>query len=427
MRTPLTPERTDNHMSTPEWKLDLYSRIRKLPGWTIKATRVGVTVKAPDGTTIGWHLNDGGPAEKKIILGDLRGAGFERAERIAAKTEEAQRKARIEADRKANDAALKKAAAQAEALAKAQGEYRTDELTLEWILAKHPAPAVRRGMVTPVMAEKILGTIADYQRPRVQSNVDHFATHIMNGTLRATHQGTAMDWFGRLCDGRHRFEACVQTGVPIFVQMNVGEDPDNYAAYDAGRQRMGRDVVTDTKYPIVVGTACRLVYLYRHVELTGWQRFRVNNEMIRATQRPGTSKAEEKRVAELFEMCAAKAQGAYRETRFPQGPHAAGMFLIYDSGNDSELFTEWLEPLHTLAYHNDGVDVRTDPRRALQRWIRNAKENHRRISSTEFLALFLKTWEAYVLRRPVNKSTWDARSGLPLIAVLDAKKGNGKT
>ena len=75
------------------------------------------------------------------------------------------------------------------------------------------------------------------QRPLRPADVQLFKTLILTGRFKQTHQGIAFDVDGRLFDGQHRLEACVEADAAIEVQCTFNMDRDLFECLDRGRVR----------------------------------------------------------------------------------------------------------------------------------------------------------------------------------------------
>jgi hypothetical protein len=401
-------------VTTPDWKIDLEARVKRLPGWRISRTRAGVRITAPNGESTAWHNSDGSYRLQQNVMKELRRCGFVTDEKKFLATDEQRRKAKIEADRKENDAKLRAAEARAAALSKAAGPYAADALTLEWMLSKHPAPAIKRGIITPEMCEKILADHNNHNRQSTNASVDFFANHMIAGTMPLTHQGVAFDWNGEVLDGQNRMKASVKTGLPFETFVTVGLDPATFVAIDSGKPRSTKDAayLAGVQYPVITSGAARLVYLYQHVDLGLWRATKVTSDQIVATLKP---KSKEKATQAEFETAARMASTAYSRTKFPSPAHCAAMYLLRTSPNNEDDVAEWLHGLHTSV----GITRENDSREALRRFVANAKQTHRQVTGVEFLALFIKAWNLHVEGRGITFMKWGAKEGMPRLSILE--------
>lgn len=122
--------------------------------------------------------------------------------------------------------------------------------------------------VTPKMAAEFLKSV-DIEKQRKLSDrlVDTYAQTMRNGKWVLTHQGIAFDKNGNLCDGQHRMQGVVKSGVTIDVMVSteVDEVQNGVFTFDAIDRGAGRtigdqlNVRHGIKNASLVAASCRII------------------------------------------------------------------------------------------------------------------------------------------------------------------------
>jgi hypothetical protein len=198
-------------------------------------------INAPDGKRVQLHSSPSDRNWRAAAIRQLNASGFEEAERQWLAADEQARRERIEADRRDADAKAAKLAAQDKALSRAAGQYVVQPVDVAWLLTPTTQPQTRTVLMTPEAAGKALDTINTHNRKKRDHRTEEFVVIITSGEWGVTHQGAAVDSNGVLQDGQHRFQAIVDTGVTVPMQVSVGMPPENFRKVDIPMLRTARD------------------------------------------------------------------------------------------------------------------------------------------------------------------------------------------
>jgi hypothetical protein len=360
------------------------ARARKLPGWTVTREDKGYRIQAPAGASYTVHMTPGSSKAEQGAQAELRRLGLDAAEASYAATTEIERKRRIAQGVADATRATARAQRDSERAAKAVSRFAVAEVAdLDWLLTPHPFPDVRRMVITPDVAEKLLDANT-HNRPTSKTELLEWERTLNDKRYRFTHEGIAFDSVGRVHDGQHRLIGCVRTGVAIDVFVFVGMDPEAFPFINKGRKRTTADDLGVVDIPNASQTAAmlRLVWLYDHVAYTLWRFTRVKSDMFADYL---TADLDEVRYA------VSRASQWKRETGMTGSVGAAGIYLIRRANRDTapEQLEEWLRGLRT------GADVHGgDARLALKRlFLQNA---HPEQDKAYQIAMFLKAWKHHV-------------------------------
>ena len=102
--------------------------------------------------------------------------------------------------------------------------------------------------ITPAEARSILDRSEDAafkttrgttyrNRNIVPAIVAKYAKDMAAGNWHLTHQGIALDVYGRVVDGQHRLHAIIAADVTVPMQVTLNADPDHFWNIDSGRPR----------------------------------------------------------------------------------------------------------------------------------------------------------------------------------------------
>ena len=88
-------------------------------------------------------------------------------------------------------------------------------------------------LVTPEIADEILRTHNERNRPFSRGYVEQFKDAIKEGQFKEVNAIT-IDWNGNLLDGQHRLKAVRETGIPVYMTIIFGQDPDDFDLTNTG-------------------------------------------------------------------------------------------------------------------------------------------------------------------------------------------------
>jgi hypothetical protein len=233
-------------------------------------------------------------------------------------------------------------------------------------------------------------------RPISKLRVGQYASAMLRGEWRLTHQGIAFDLQGKLIDGQHRLLALVQaaeTQPEIEVEFQINEDVDTevFDVVDTGNMRSGKDILAllGERDPLNLNAAVRHLYLFYNVPHFQWGRTRVTNHQIREMLSEHPTIRDEvvtsKKLVPIGITGTAAAVGLYvcREV------HAPGM----------EEFVDGLR-------HGAGLEKR-DPRLTFRNFlIRSKSVGVRRYDTRTHLAMWIKTWNDFQAGRERDVIRW---------------------
>ena len=124
--------------------------------------------------------------------------------------------------------------------------------------------------ITPKLASEFLkNVVIEKQRKLSERLVDTYAQTMRNGKWVLTHQGIAFDKNGNLCDGQHRMQGVVKSGVTIqcIVSTDVDEMQNGVFTFDAIDRGVPRSIGDQLnvrhgiKNANLVAASCRIIGL----------------------------------------------------------------------------------------------------------------------------------------------------------------------
>lgn len=318
-------------------------------------------------------------------------ADGERTEREALERAQARQDA-------ANTAALRRATA-------GSGYFiQPDEVPLVEIMARHPAPKVYRVLVTPPMAQVMLGANTRNRKPRA-SDIADYGSAMKGKTWQLTHQPVAFDVNGVLLDGQQRLGAIMESGVPADLFIFCGMPPESFEVVDTHRKRTASDMlyVDGEVQTARLAAVCRLVHVFDTDPQGDW-RNRVGNPIISRTLKANPE----------IRQAINRAHPIAKATRGNHTALSAGVYLLWRAMSaEHPKVVEFLEGVETGA----NMDT-SDPRMRFQRSTLTAVDRKVTRDSRRQLALWLKSWRAYALGRRVDVLVWRKDERMPGVFVV---------
>lgn len=399
---------------------DLVARCEKL-GWEVRESKKLGLKRA------GWKymiLCDNDPQKRVFVYDrpprhgdtqtsienlarDLKRHGFVEAEKRQRAQREAAKVAQLAADREKADMQAEAIADRARAAADAvertdptmtpaivvveedepAGELADEAqpVSYEWISTPTRIKETRTVILTPEMCRKILDTMNTHNRPEKPNGVKKFERILQAGRFRTNHQGIAVDWNGVLQDGQCRMRACVNTGIPIQIEISVGRDPENFDSIDSPTVRSGADTayVLGEEHPSIIAPAARMllsVRLYGERAHRPPRGSKFDNEMLRDTIKEfGDPLRDAVRYAK-----------ATNETmrRFNAPGLAVAAFLLHERVPDDPRVREFLDAIPAAPANGKGTIA------ALARAIQNGSTGGRAHTAWPTAAMVIKAWNA---------------------------------
>lgn len=239
----------------------LLDRCRKLEplGWKVEDISSGWRVLTPHGETFGFHKTYSDSRAWTTHMVELENRG--RIKEYEARLRSEKLKARRDALKVARDAADAKAvriaAQQQGAVAKAAGPYLTvvEECDLQWLTTPHPAPWMRWMYIDAKAAEYLLEHHNDDNRRMGEDAATRYAAIMLTpGAWHMTHQGIAIDTRGQVQDAQHRLRGIVKASavnedIKVPFAVFVGMPEENFRAIDEGRLRTASQMLAKAGLP----------------------------------------------------------------------------------------------------------------------------------------------------------------------------------
>lgn len=416
-------------------------------GWDTEDTQRGVRITTPNGVFV-VHRTYSDRNSIKNAEQNLKDLGLFDAEEAKKRTESIEAKRRIADGVKKMEfktAALEKKAQAVNALKVAGGPYITDYETvgIAWFAKPHPAPWMRAVWMTPEIAKYLLDNHNEpgkpghpgTNRPKSEAQIAHYASIILAGEWKFTHQGMAMDSNGMVQDAQHRLAAIEKAGevlddLKVPVVFWVGMDPDNFKSIDEGLLRNATQLLTrmGEKNGATLRAALRLILAFKtgDEDARGRARLKTTNASLFDTF---GSNPDDMRTA------ATTASSHAKKVPMSQGAFCALYYLLRESnGSDNEYVDAFFLGIingTTTEVDADGERVPTrlnllpdDPREALRTTLNAIKERtgHAALGLDQ-LGLGITAWNYMVRGKHVRTYRWSKDTAIPQIDIC--KPGEG--
>lgn len=241
--------------------------------------------------------------------------------------------------------------------------------------------------ITPELAEEWLRKNT-LNRKVSHVSVDYYAQAMTDGDWRLNGEPIIFDWNGRLQSGQHRLLAVIKSGVTIQSVVIRNADPADLISLDSGRKRKISDVLSfqGEKNATKLGATISWCYKWEH------------NELDRLSAPASTT--------QLLKFYAANPdikEHVYsgEKLRNANGTSSALGGALHWGFNkiDEKDCDEFFNQLITLENLVPG-----SPALALNRWCkRSFNVPGRRPSTSYTAAIYIRSWNAFRERRPIDR------------------------
>lgn len=364
------------------------------------------------------HLTSSDVNARHVIMREFDAHGFTGLEKKVAERAEKERQAKIDADRRRNDAATERIDRTATMVAKAAGPYAAPEyVPNEWFTQKHPGIGFKWVIVTPAQARWVLKNCNKDNRPLRRATAEHYRNVIRSQQWHRTHQGMAIDEDGNLQDGQHRLEAIGMGEDDVPVAFFVGMPRENFKAIDEGLLRTAAQLLakggesnTRTMTAVVKLSAAFSTADRNKIKM------KVTNEnIIDGFQMD----ADEIRRATVWGMRYAK------KSFFTPSALASARYLIRrTNGTDNPYVEAFFRGLITMRKIDRRLALEDrDPRVKLREYVMNVRAKNKRTSGFDQLCMIVMVWN-YVLEnyRPAYLR-WAENQPVPKISIIPYSEG----
>lgn len=249
-----------------------------------------------------------------------------------------------------------------------------------------------RSEVVKISSEQAADWLDRYQgqnRPISDTRVLQFQSDMEEGRWEFDGAPLRLSWDFKLLDGQHRLTAlanCVPSREIPFLVVS-GLDPDSQMVMDMGQARTTSQQLGMKKYPHAAATAAAVKLLLE------WRENRLFKSITRSPiSKPRVIQWVEANPARLRDLNATK----WRRIDAPLS--ASGAFVLQILELDPVRAVQFIDQLVS------GADLQSgDPILALINRLRNIRKYGHKLSPREYLALFIKAWNAWVSGERVTK------------------------
>lgn len=243
---------------------------------------------------------------------------------------------------------------------------------------------IERVTITPAMARKLTAELADNQRKLRETKVAQYARDMKAGDWPLTGDTIKIDVNGKLIDGQHRVAAIAlaEIDVEMFVAYDV--DPAVMPVLDNGLTRKFGDVlhISGTPNRNLTGAIVRYVCQFEAKNYTASSGFGrpvpTNSEMLTRFEAD----------VELFQTSTQRGYDVQRSRLTPGGPAGTAFFLFTKA---SDAGTDYAHRFFDSLLSGANLEL-GDPILALRNRVTRARIE--RLKSAEYLALYVRTWNA---------------------------------
>lgn len=268
-------------------------------------------------------------------------------------------------------------------------------------LRKNPPENSRRVTITPELAEHIILSLQDVNRPRRATSVRKYADDMAGGRWLLTGETIKFGKSGLLRDGQHRLAACVRAGVPFETYVLFGIADDAFTAMDIGRKRDGNDTfaIAGVKNANNAAAAARWLLIFSGEDPKDRSQSFSNRELLEYYKSLDTRR---------FDDAVADAKAACKGQRAVHESALAALLFIYRKKH----------PKAVAAFLADFTAQKRGAKKLLDRLLAIKKQNLGRIHETQRNAMVVNALNCYVAGHSVTQSRldWTDASDFPVIA-----------
>ncbi|MED7948365.1 hypothetical protein [Streptomyces sp. BE303] len=268
------------------------------------------------------------------------------------------------------------------------------------------APTPRLVYVTPNIAKDLLSR-AMVNRRLDWGQVDFLVDSIIRDEWQLTHQGIALDGpleAGCLLDGQHRLNAIIKAGIPVWIYVFEGLPRTAFPVLDTGKRRSGVDTLSSTgeKYLPLLHSTIRHVLLFKAMPDSSWtgNGARIANGRILAGYNEDS---------EMYREAVVAGRDISKHVFASQTAAAVGYFVTTEAAPAVKVGS-WIEGLTSGANLEVG-----DPRLALLKVPHIQRRGpRRRYSMREQVALYIKSWNAWVQEEKIDNLRFRKTEKMPV-------------
>lgn len=440
------PDVEDPSMPTSPATSDRLAKRCMKAGWQVSDDGDGYTVTT--GTNKTFIIQPSYPnraayddAEKQLIA-----LGLAKAEKNAANAEETARKARILADREANEKRLAEAAAKAQERAAAQekllkravggagsGYLTVEKLGLDWFVNPQPTMMVKAAFIDRDIADYLLEHINNDNRNLRTRRAERYRDVILSGQWKMTHQGLAIDTRGVLQDGQHRlmgikmaYDALKATqtlrsgdikwdGSPLPMIVFTGVDPANYDAIDEGLLRTAGDVLAAGNVGLTYTTNVASTIRLCMALMSSNPRTASRGSMTNADVARFYEEHDSTQIIESVRY----AMKHYKATKINFTALAVAHYMLrHANGATNTYLAAFFDGIATGCYSHSRLMLDDlDPRAVTRKYVANAREKKQRVSAINHYILIITAWNNLVAGRRVSYASVADDTDVPTIRI----------
>lgn len=268
----------------------------------------------------------------------------------------------------------------------------------------------RTQKITPQKAQQWLDETNKSNRPLSRPVLRSFADAMERGDWKVTHQGIAFDTNGVLVDGQHRLAAIVEADMPVEMTVFTEVPPGTFDVLDTGKRRNAADALAigGEKYPHMLASMIRTVYLYEHRPDAAWsgRSATVTNHQILDTL------SAHPRLRDFIAL----GERISDATGMIKSAAGAASYLV-EQVNKRGRLDDWYDGII------DGAGLaKNDPRLTFRNTMfrmarKEAGQVQRRHDTREHMTLYLKAFNAWAKGETLPRLRYTARESVPAVAT----------
>jgi hypothetical protein len=248
---------------------------------------------------------------------------------------------------------------------------------------------VEKMFVNPATAKEWLEATRLKNRKQKEKNLRQLTMAMKNGTFRFNGESVVFAAFPyELCDGQHRLEAIVRSGVGQWLVVVRGIDPSVFPTFDSGAGRSDADTlgIDGERSTFLLAAAANTVWRMRQGRLDA-KHMRLSRPELLAFVKENPQLRDAILLIHRSRGLSALAQGSFLA--------AAAVAMIEKNGLD--ITSRFFSLLATDTGHEEG-----DPILAARRRFLHARQRNERLEESEVISLTIRAFNAWLANRPMH-------------------------
>ncbi len=261
-------------------------------------------------------------------------------------------------------------------------------------------------LITPEKAQKFLANNKG-NRQISRRHIDFLREQMISGKWKFTGDMIKISDTGRLLDGQHRLQAIVQSNTPQIMLIGYGFNEDIFGTIDTGKNRTAADLIAINGFTNAknMQSMARFVLSFNKGAYT-LPNSRSSTAMTKISNQEILDFVQNnEEMVDIIKF----AGEIYYKIRSISHANLAGLYMLMAKKNQVECD-------YFFEKYGSGLDLHSKhPIYLLREKLLKFSMSKRKMESREKIALFIKAWNAFLLKKDVGMLTFKTDEAFPAI------------